>query len=194
MLKNCVASGTCSSSLQASGERSCLSNVGLLFKGNTTVGTLTLAQLTAWTSYLLIKTEFKTEMHEILHTVVICACLCWAFVSFLPLQKLPRFGWEKRSVVLILLLLFQLHHKDVGSAVQALNSVCLSVLFYHNTQPFQKVQDRRCWMFWANIVNDEYIDTQICGKFYLMGVQAMKDDSLVEKLLNETMPNICLML
>lgn len=96
MLKNCVTSGTCSSSLQASGERSCLSNVGLLFKGNTTVGTLTLAQLTAWTSYLLIKTEFKTEMHEILHSVVICACLCCVFVSFVPLQKLPRV-WVRKA-------------------------------------------------------------------------------------------------
>lgn len=83
-------------------------------------------------------------------TCFLVFALFW-FLIFL-FKHSSEFGWEKHSVLLILLLLFQLHHRGVASAVQAVNSMFLPALLYHKTRSFQKVQDRRGWMFWANIV------------------------------------------
>lgn len=54
-------------------------------------------------------------------------CLLVLLVGFLLLFKhFPEFEREKYFVLLTLLLLFQLYHRGVGSALKALNSVFLS--------------------------------------------------------------------
>lgn len=113
----------------------------IIIEGNTTLGHL------LWTNLQLGPVTYELKLNSILAWDFVHFCgtcvlvLCFSFFYFS--SNIPQSLGKKSILILlillliilllILLLLFQPYHRRVGSAVQDLNSVFLSVLFRHNT-------------------------------------------------------------